>query len=40
MYHAKRAGTSGWQLYVEGMHDPSAGGTALEDAHSGFVALR
>jgi diguanylate cyclase (GGDEF)-like protein/PAS domain S-box-containing protein len=41
MYHAKRAGTTGWQLYAEGMHDPSAGPATLEiSGHYGFVALR
>jgi EAL domain-containing protein (putative c-di-GMP-specific phosphodiesterase class I) len=31
MYHAKRDGTTGWQVYVEGMHDPNAAAGALED---------
>jgi diguanylate cyclase (GGDEF)-like protein/PAS domain S-box-containing protein len=31
MYHAKREGTTGWQLYVEGMHDPSTTTGTLED---------
>jgi EAL domain-containing protein (putative c-di-GMP-specific phosphodiesterase class I) len=31
MYHAKRERTAGWQLYVEGLHDPSTPATTLED---------
>jgi diguanylate cyclase (GGDEF)-like protein/PAS domain S-box-containing protein len=31
MYHAKRDSGSRWQLYVEGMHDPSSSAITLED---------
>jgi diguanylate cyclase (GGDEF)-like protein/PAS domain S-box-containing protein len=31
MYHAKRDSTTDWQLYLEGMHDPSDAATTLED---------
>lgn len=31
MYHAKRDGTTDWQVYIDGMHDPSGVATTLED---------
>jgi EAL domain-containing protein (putative c-di-GMP-specific phosphodiesterase class I) len=31
MYRAKRAKSTGWQLYVEGLHGPDTEATALED---------
>jgi predicted signal transduction protein with EAL and GGDEF domain len=37
MHRAKGDGTTGWQLYVEGMHDPGAIGGTLEDELSRAV---
>jgi diguanylate cyclase (GGDEF)-like protein/PAS domain S-box-containing protein len=38
MYRAKRARTTGWQLYVDGLHGPDTEATALEDDLAGAVA--